>query len=44
MNKVMTAGLAAFAAIVFGLSAHSATITQVIVRQQWPWSTDVKVE
>ena len=44
MNKVMAAGLAAFAATVFGLSAHGATITQVIVRQQWPWSTDVKVE
>ena len=44
MKKVMVAGLAAFAAATFGLSAHSATITQVIVRQQWPWSTDVKVE
>ena len=44
MKKVMVAGLAAFAAAAFGLSAHSATITQVIVRQQWPWSTDVKVE
>ena len=44
MKKVMVAGLAAFAAAAFGLSAHSATINQVIVRQQWPWSTDVKVE
>ena len=25
-------------------SLHAATINQVIVRQQWPWSTDVKVE
>jgi formylglycine-generating enzyme required for sulfatase activity len=25
-------------------SAHAASIGQVIVRQQWPWSTDVKVE
>ena len=44
MKKVMVAGLAAFAAAAFGLSAHAATIAQVIVRQQWPWSTDVKVE
>ena len=44
MKKVMVAVLAAFAAAAFGLSAHAATINQVIVRQQWPWSTDVKVE
>ena len=25
-------------------AAWSANIEQVIVRQQWPWSTDVKVE
>ena len=25
-------------------TAHGAVIQQVIVRQQWPWSTDVKVE
>ena len=25
-------------------SLHAAVIQQVIVRQQWPWSTDVKVE
>ena len=44
MKKVMVAVLAAFATAAFGLSAHAATINQVIVRQQWPWSTDVKVE
>ena len=26
------------------LTAQGAKIEQVIVRQQWPWSTDVKVE
>ena len=41
MKKAITS---AFAAAFFGLAAHSATITQVIVRQQWPWSKDVKVE
>ena len=25
-------------------TAHAAVIEQAIVRQQWPWSTDVKVE
>ena len=30
------------AAMAFLLQA--ATVDQVIVRQQWPWSTDVKVE
>ena len=25
-------------------SLNAAVIEQVIVRQQWPWSTDVKVE
>ena len=44
MKKTMVAVLAAFATAAFGLSAHAATINQVIVRQQWPWSTDVKVE
>ena len=28
----------------FILHSHGAVIEQVIVRQQWPWSTDVKVE
>ena len=44
MKETMVAVLAAFAAAAFGLSAQGATINQVIVRQQWPWSTDVKVE
>ena len=39
MKKTMIlAGLLASA------SLHAAVIQQVIVRQQWPWSTDVKVE
>ena len=33
--------IAAFAA---GLAASAATIDRVVVRQQWPWSTSVKVE
>ena len=28
----------------YTLHSHAAVIQQVIVRQQWPWSTDVKVE
>ena len=36
------AALAAFAA--FATAAQAAKIEQVIVRQQWPWSTDVNVE
>ena len=37
-NAVMAVlGIAAF-------SLEAADIGQVIVRQQWPWSTDVKVE
>jgi len=31
-------------AAVASIAAHAATIDRVIVRQQWPWSTDVKVE
>ena len=39
MKKTMIlAGLVATA------SLNAAVIEQVIVRQQWPWSTDVKVE
>ena len=26
------------------IAAHAAIIDRVVVRQQWPWSTDVKVE
>ena len=33
--------MAAFAA---SAASHAATIRNVIVRQQWPWSTAVKVE
>lgn len=37
--------LVVFAVSVVGLiTVHAAKIEQVIVRQQWPWSTDVKVE
>ena len=32
------------AALFTAASLHAAVIEQVIVRQQWPWSTDVKVE
>ena len=32
------------AALFAATSLHAAVIKQVIVRQQWPWSTDVKVE
>ncbi len=37
----MTAALASFMA---AASLNAAVIEQVIVRQQWPWSTDIKVE
>lgn len=40
MKKVLVF-LSAFA---MGVTAFAAAIEQVIVRQQWPWSTDVKVE
>lgn len=33
-----------FAAFLAAASLDAAVIQQVIVRQQWPWSTDVKVE
>ena len=40
MNRIV-----AFAVLAIGaLAAQAAKIEQVIVRQQWPWSTDVKVE
>ena len=32
------------AALLASTAAHGAAIEQVIVRQQWPWSTDVKIE
>ena len=34
----------ACAALFCAVAAGAATVDQVIVRQQWPWSTDVKVE
>lgn len=34
----------ALAGLFAAASLHAAVIEQVIVRQQWPWSTDVKVE
>lgn len=34
----------ATAILTLGSTAHAASIDQVIVRQQWPWTTDVKVE
>ena len=37
---VRSAGIAAFAAC----AASAATVDQVIVRQQWPWTTDIRVE
>lgn len=40
MNKFSSAVLAIFAAV----TAQAATIDQVLVRQQWPWSTDIRVE
>ena len=40
MKKLNAFLISAFAAAVL----NAATIDQVIVRQQWPWSTDVKVE
>jgi formylglycine-generating enzyme required for sulfatase activity len=39
-SKLITAATAAFAAF----AAVAADISDVIVRQQWPWSTDIKVE
>lgn len=33
-----------FAAIAMFSALNAATIDKVIIRQQWPWSTDVKVE
>ena len=33
-----------FAAMMAAASLGAAQIDEVIVRQQWPWSTDVKVE
>ena len=40
MNRFAFFALSLFAAT----ASHAAAIEQVIVRQQWPWSTDIKVE
>ena len=40
----MKASTTFFAALFAAASLHAASIDQVIVRQQWPWSTAVKVE
>ena len=40
MKTLVTASLALAASA----ASYAATIDKVIVRQQWPWSTDVKVE
>ncbi len=39
-SRLITAATAVFAAFV----AFAADVSDVIVRQQWPWSTDIKVE
>ncbi len=41
---VLTASIFHFPFSIFNSTAQAAAIEQVIVRQQWPWSTDVKVE
>lgn len=42
--KVFAIAILHFTFSILHFSAHGAVIEQVIVRQQWPWSTDVKVE
>ena len=44
MKTTKAVKITALAVAIFNFPAHGATINQVIVRQQWPWSTDVKVE
>ena len=44
MKMTMAITTAVFAAVMITTSLHAATVDEVIVRQQWPWSTDVKVE
>lgn len=40
MNRIVVFAVSA----VVALTAQAAKIEQIIVRQQWPWSTDIKVE
>ena len=42
--KATAALTAALTAVLAAASLNAAVIEQVVVRQQWPWSTDVKVE
>lgn len=44
MKKKFTFAIVFLAAHGLGLSLPAAVIDQVLVRQQWPWSTDVKIE
>ena len=44
MKKKFTFAIVFLAAHGLGLSLSAAVIDQVLVRQQWPWSTDVKIE
>ena len=53
MNKTTTGTCAktaalvaftAFATVAQALTVHAAKVEEVKVRQQWPWSTDIKVE
>ena len=43
MKRILVPSILAAACGLAG-AASAATVDQVIVRQQWPWSTDVKVE
>ena len=41
---ILTSSIFHFSFSIFNSAAQAAVIDQVIVRQQWPWSTDVKIE
>ena len=41
---ILTSSIFHFSFFIFNSAAQAAVIDQVIVRQQWPWSTDVKIE
>ena len=42
--KALAIAILHFSYSIFNSAAQAAVIDQVIVRQQWPWSTDVKIE
>ena len=42
--KVLAIAILHFSFSILNSAAQAAVIDQVIVRQQWPWSTDVKIE